>query len=213
MNSTIDTDEALAVFVAEKTVSVEEIDRDRDGRVVARVTIDGRLVNAEIVRSGLAWRYVQFDRRNEFRKLEDDARRNRRGLWADAHPDRPLGVAEDGEGPQDGREGRGGGAVGERCGLPPLAASLSPWPSDRAYATDLPPVRATRRPIPTTGKAGYTPDSRTFFRRNAAVFWIRVCSPKGATKSGFDGDSNVDSLKNMRLEGKRMVSGHTGNLR
>lgn len=85
MSSTIDTDEALAVFVAEKTVSVEEIHRDRDGRVVARVTIDGRLVNAEIVRSGLAWRYVQFDRRNEFGKLEDDARRNRRGLWADAH--------------------------------------------------------------------------------------------------------------------------------
>jgi endonuclease YncB( thermonuclease family) len=43
MNSTIDTDEALAVFVAEKPVSVEEIDRDRDGRVVARVTIDGKL--------------------------------------------------------------------------------------------------------------------------------------------------------------------------
>ena len=92
MSSTIDTDEALAVFVAEKTVSVEEIHRDRDGRVVARVTIDGRLVNAEIVRSGLAWRYGQFDRRNEFGGLEDDARRNRRGLWADAHPDRPLGV-------------------------------------------------------------------------------------------------------------------------
>ena len=89
MNSTIDTDEALAVFVAEKTVSVEEIHRDRDGRVVGRVTIDGRLVNAEMVRIGLAWRYVQFDRRNEFRKLEDDARRNRRGLWADAHPIAP----------------------------------------------------------------------------------------------------------------------------
>ena len=43
MSSTIDTDEALAVFVAEKTVSVEEIHRDRDGRVVARVTIDGKL--------------------------------------------------------------------------------------------------------------------------------------------------------------------------
>jgi endonuclease YncB( thermonuclease family) len=89
MNSTIDTDEALAVFVAEKTVSVEEIHRDRDGRVVARVTIDGRLVNAEIVRSGLAWRYVQFDRRNEFGAIEEDARRHRRGLWADAHPIAP----------------------------------------------------------------------------------------------------------------------------
>ena len=52
MNSIIDTDEALADLIAEKTVSVEEVDRDRYGRVVARVTIDGRLVNAEMVQPG-----------------------------------------------------------------------------------------------------------------------------------------------------------------
>ena len=70
-------------------MSVEEVDRDRYGRVVGRVTIGGKLVNAEQVRAGLAWRYVQFDRRNEFGGLEDDARRQRRGLWADAHPVAP----------------------------------------------------------------------------------------------------------------------------
>ena len=80
---------ALADLIAEKTVSVEEIDKDRYGRVVGRVTIGGKLVNAEVVQAGLAWRYVQFDRRNEFGGLEDDARRHRRGLWADAHPIAP----------------------------------------------------------------------------------------------------------------------------
>lgn len=80
---------ALADLIAEKTVSVEEIDKDRYGRVVGRVTIGGKLVNAEVVQAGLAWRYVQFDRRNEFGGLEDDARRQRRGLWADAHPIAP----------------------------------------------------------------------------------------------------------------------------
>ena len=80
---------ALAELIAEKTVSVEEVDRDRYGRVVARVTIAGKLVNAEMVRSGLAWRYVTYDKRNEFGRLEDDARRQRRGLWADAHPVAP----------------------------------------------------------------------------------------------------------------------------
>jgi len=84
MNSTIDTDEALAVFVAGKTVSVEEVDHDRYGRVVANVRVAGRLVNAEMVLVGLAWRYVQFDRCNEFGGLEDDAQRDRRGLWDDA---------------------------------------------------------------------------------------------------------------------------------
>ena len=80
---------ALADLIAEKTVSVEEVDRDRYGRVVGRVTVGGKLVNAEMVRAGMAWRYVQFDRQNEFGTLEEDARRHRRGLWADAHPVAP----------------------------------------------------------------------------------------------------------------------------
>lgn len=81
--------QALGDLIAGKTVSVEEVDRDRYGRVVGRVTIGGKLVNAEQVRAGLAWRYVQFDRRNEFGGLEADARRQRRGLWADAAPVAP----------------------------------------------------------------------------------------------------------------------------
>jgi endonuclease YncB( thermonuclease family) len=80
---------ALSDLIAGKTVSVEEVDRDRYGRVVGRVTIGGKLVNAEMVRAGLAWRYVQFDRRNEFGGLEADARGQRRELWTDAAPVAP----------------------------------------------------------------------------------------------------------------------------
>ena len=80
---------ALSDLIAGKTVSIEEVDRDRYGRVVANVRIGGKLVNAEMVRSGLAWRYVPFDSRNEFGPLETDARRQRRGLWADAAPVAP----------------------------------------------------------------------------------------------------------------------------
>jgi endonuclease YncB( thermonuclease family) len=70
-------------------VSVEEVDRDRYARVVGRVTIAGKLVNAEMVRAGLAWQYVTDDKRNEFGKLEDDAGGHHRGLWVDAHPVAP----------------------------------------------------------------------------------------------------------------------------
>ena len=76
----------LADLIVDKIVSIEEDDRGRYGRVVARVTFGGKLVNAEQVRSGLAWRYVQYDKRNAFSALEDDARRQRRGLWSDACP-------------------------------------------------------------------------------------------------------------------------------
>ena len=54
-----------------------------------RVTIGGKLVNAEMVRAGLAWRYTTYDKRNEFGGLEADARRQRSGLWADAAPIAP----------------------------------------------------------------------------------------------------------------------------
>ena len=80
---------ALGDLIAGKTLSVEEVDRERYGRTVGRVTIGGKLVNAEQVRAGMAWRYVQFNRRNEFGGLEADARRQRRGLWADAAPVAP----------------------------------------------------------------------------------------------------------------------------
>lgn len=80
---------ALSDLIAGKTVSVEEVDRDKFGRTVGRVTIGGKPVNAEQVRAGLAWRYTTYDRRNEFGALEDDARRQHRGLWADAAPVAP----------------------------------------------------------------------------------------------------------------------------
>ena len=76
-------------LTAGKVVSVEKVDDDRYGRVVARVTIGGKLVNAKMVRAGLAWRYTTYDKRNEFGGLEADARRQRRGLWADADPVAP----------------------------------------------------------------------------------------------------------------------------
>jgi hypothetical protein len=70
-------------------VSNEDVDRDRYGRVVARLTIGGNLVNYEMVRSGPEWRHVTYETWNEFGVLEDDARRQHRGLWANAHPVAP----------------------------------------------------------------------------------------------------------------------------
>ena len=80
---------ALADLVFGKEVHVEVVDRDRYGREVGKVHVGGRYVNAEMVRQGLAWRYFQFDKENDFGGLEDDARKQRQGLWADAHPVAP----------------------------------------------------------------------------------------------------------------------------
>jgi endonuclease YncB( thermonuclease family) len=74
-----------------KTVTVVVRDHDRYRRLVVEVVLpDGRNLNHELVRCGLAWwyrRYAPADRRLE--RLENEARRARRGLWSDRSPVAP----------------------------------------------------------------------------------------------------------------------------
>lgn len=68
-----------------KTVTIIVRDRDRYRRLVVEVILpDGRSLNHELVRSGLAWwyrRYAPTDKTLE--RLENEARNARRGLWTD----------------------------------------------------------------------------------------------------------------------------------
>jgi endonuclease YncB( thermonuclease family) len=71
-----------------KTVSVQPMDIDRWQRTVAIVILpDGRNLNREIVRAGLAWWYERYAPGDaELERLEIEARRARRGLWTDPDP-------------------------------------------------------------------------------------------------------------------------------
>ena len=64
---------------------------DRYGRVVCDVMLsDGRLLNEEIVRAGHGWWYERYAPLSTgLRVLESEARAQRRGLWADLHPQAP----------------------------------------------------------------------------------------------------------------------------
>ncbi len=71
-----------------KEVHVIVRDVDRYHRTVAEIILpDGRNLNRELVRAGLAWRYNQYARGDrELGRLEAEARAAGRGLWADSHP-------------------------------------------------------------------------------------------------------------------------------
>jgi micrococcal nuclease len=71
-----------------KVVSVEVHERDRYGRVVADVyTEDGKHLNAELIRAGMAWWYRRYAPKDtKLAALEAEARAAKRGLWADANP-------------------------------------------------------------------------------------------------------------------------------
>ncbi|MDR1520727.1 MAG: thermonuclease family protein [Planctomycetota bacterium] len=73
----------------QKIVAITPIDTDRYGRTVGLVVADGVLVNRALVESGMAWVYSQYCRVaecEEWRNLEEAARKARRGLWEQPSP-------------------------------------------------------------------------------------------------------------------------------
>lgn len=74
----------------EDTVTVLGSERDRYGRLLGTVMLaDGRNLNTELVRAGLAWHYVKYSQDAQLAALETEARAAKRGLWADPQPVAP----------------------------------------------------------------------------------------------------------------------------
>lgn len=73
-----------------KTVAIKPIGQDRYGRTLADVILpDGRNLNQELVRQGYAWWFRKYSNDQTLANLEAEARKERRGLWADANPTAP----------------------------------------------------------------------------------------------------------------------------
>lgn len=81
--------ESLAELAQGKVVEVLPVDRDRYGRIVARVRAGGEELNREQVARGLAWRYDRYDRANDYGRAQEAARGRRSGLWGDPAPVAP----------------------------------------------------------------------------------------------------------------------------
>ena len=95
--------EHLEALVNQKQVTVESNKKDKYGRNVGQVLLNGQDVNLEQLRAGMAWFYRQYEReltpelRERYVKAEDEAKAGRIGLWVDPkaappwqwrHPDR-----------------------------------------------------------------------------------------------------------------------------
>jgi endonuclease YncB( thermonuclease family) len=72
-----------------KTVLVSTLSKDRYGRFVANVSVDGKNLSEELVSSGYAWCYRKYSKNNQLLQQEADAKSARRGLWADPQPTPP----------------------------------------------------------------------------------------------------------------------------
>lgn len=78
--------EHLAELCLDKPATLREETRDRNRRMVARVTCDGTDANAEQVSAGMAWVFDRYVTDRSLYAAQEKARAARRGLWSDAEP-------------------------------------------------------------------------------------------------------------------------------
>ena len=79
----------LSGLVANREVRVTYAKRDRYGRILGTVFVDGRDINHEMLKAGMAWHYKKYDTNLTYAKAETEARTARRGLWQDKNPTPP----------------------------------------------------------------------------------------------------------------------------
>ena len=65
-------------------------DKDRNGRYICELfTIDGLNINQEMIKKGMAWHYKKYSNDNQYAELENEARKNKIGLWSEPNPTPP----------------------------------------------------------------------------------------------------------------------------
>jgi endonuclease YncB( thermonuclease family) len=75
---------ALSGKVFGKDVVVIAKTRDKYGRTVGHVMVDGRDVNLEMLEEGMAWHYAKYDHNKRLDRAAEGAKAARLGLWSDA---------------------------------------------------------------------------------------------------------------------------------
>lgn len=77
----------LKALVAGQPVTVTYSQTDRYGRIIGQVfTMDGTEANSYMVQAGAAWVYQRYNTDKALPALQQEAKKQKRGLWADPNP-------------------------------------------------------------------------------------------------------------------------------
>lgn len=74
-----------------KTIKYVVTDTDRYGRSIAMIyyDTDNKYLSAEIIKVGMGWHYKRYSTSKELATFEDNAKKNKIGLWVDSNPVAP----------------------------------------------------------------------------------------------------------------------------
>jgi endonuclease YncB( thermonuclease family) len=92
--------EALSRMVAGCSVTVDERDVDRYGRVIAHIAVDGLDAGEEMLRRGHAWHFTRYSDDARLAGLEQAARAARIGIWGTPDPTAPWDYRHPGSRPR-----------------------------------------------------------------------------------------------------------------
>lgn len=75
---------AAALCFGKQVKVVAGTKKDRYKRIVAEVYVNDSInINKELVKAGLAWHFKQYSNDSSYYRLEQIARKNKKGLWQD----------------------------------------------------------------------------------------------------------------------------------
>lgn len=66
-----------------KQINFIETDTDRYGRTIAKIYYDNKYLSAEIIKAGFGWWYYHYSNDKNLKMLEEEASKNKIGLWFD----------------------------------------------------------------------------------------------------------------------------------
>lgn len=85
----------LATLVQDKPLTIDIVDEDRYGRLVGNIFIDKIYINLQMVQSGYAWVYTDYQNAvakgwlKRILSAQSDAKKHKKGLWQDEKPEAP----------------------------------------------------------------------------------------------------------------------------
>ncbi len=68
-----------------RMVEAKPITTDKYGRTIAWIYIEGKCLNEELLKAGLAWHFKRYSSERYLAELETQARQEKAGLWRDPH--------------------------------------------------------------------------------------------------------------------------------
>lgn len=76
-----DSRDYLIKMVMDKPIKLIGDKRDKYGRLLVDVVVDGQSINEVMIAEGMAWRW-RYSKSKKLKQLEESAREAKRGIWA-----------------------------------------------------------------------------------------------------------------------------------